>query len=176
MTHLSVGTALRIVCFVLIAGTSAPVSGQTPPNQDTLAALLSEVRALRTAMEQMASAGPRIQIAFGRLQLQEGRVQTLVRRHLDVREQLASAEREADLFVAQYEVLQGEARETQDLERRRALERELPHAKAQQEQLVGEAQRLRGLEAELAQQVASEQARWMELYTALEELERALRR
>ena len=60
------GTALLAVCAL-----RTPLAGQAAvtSNQDTLAALLVEVRGLRAAMEQMASAGPRVQLAFGRLQM-----------------------------------------------------------------------------------------------------------
>lgn len=171
------GGAVPTLWLALLVTVPAGVSAQTPPTQDPLSALLAEVRALRVAMEQMASAGPRIQIAFGRLQLQEGRVQTLVRRHLDVREQLVSAEGEAEMFSAQFEAMQEEARQSANAERRLYLEeRELPQLKARQEQFASNVQRLRTMEIDLAQQVASEQARWMDLYAALEELERALKR
>jgi hypothetical protein len=48
--------------------------------RDVLPALLVEVRGLRAAMEQMASAGPRIQLFVSRLQLQEARVNAMARR------------------------------------------------------------------------------------------------
>jgi hypothetical protein len=54
---------------------------QAPP--DVLTALLIEVRGLRAAMQQMASAGPRSQLALGRVQLQEQRIEAQFRR-LDV--------------------------------------------------------------------------------------------
>ena len=66
----------------------AQVASSSP---DVLSALLVEVRGLRSAMEQMASAGPRVQLALGRLQLQEQRVNTLVRRLEDVRTSLPQA-------------------------------------------------------------------------------------
>src|SRR3954454_15957611 len=47
---------------------------------DVLPTLLIEVRDLRGAMEQMAAAGPRVQLALGRVQLQEQRINTLIRR------------------------------------------------------------------------------------------------
>src|SRR3954464_5619884 len=47
---------------------------------DVLPTLLIEVRGLRVAMEQMAAAGPRVQLALGRVQLQEQRINTLIRR------------------------------------------------------------------------------------------------
>jgi len=47
---------------------------------DVLPTLLIEVRDLRGAMEEMAAAGPRVQLALGRVQLQEQRINTLIRR------------------------------------------------------------------------------------------------
>ena len=40
---------------------------QVQPQEEDLPALLVEVRGLRAAMEQMASAGPRVQLALGRV-------------------------------------------------------------------------------------------------------------
>ena len=65
-----------------------------PPAGDVLAALLVEVRGLRAAMEQMASAGPRVQLFASRLQLQEGRMNNMARRLDTVRDSLAGAQRE----------------------------------------------------------------------------------
>src|SRR6185369_17626856 len=72
------------------AQTAAPAASGDPAIQ----ALLAEVRALRVAMEQMASAGPRIQLFTARLQLQENRVNNMIRRLDTVRDSLASAQRE----------------------------------------------------------------------------------
>jgi hypothetical protein len=80
MKRFSISWSMTAALLAIIA-LRAPVAGQTAQsNQDTLAALLAEVRGLRAAMEQMASAAPRVQLAMGRLQLQEQRVSTVVRR------------------------------------------------------------------------------------------------
>ena len=52
------------VAVLIVLATTA--GGETPqqPNQDTLGALLVEVRGLRSAIEQMASVGPSIQLAM----------------------------------------------------------------------------------------------------------------
>ena len=84
---LGVGAALQ-------GGLSAQAS-QASQGQDVLPALLVEVRGLRAAMEQMASAGPRVQLALGRLQLQEQRVNNLLRRLETARGSLAAAQRAA---------------------------------------------------------------------------------
>jgi hypothetical protein len=61
-----------------------------------LPALLVEVKGLRAAMEQMAGAGPRVQLFVGRLQLQEDGIAGMVRRLDTVRDTLASARRELE--------------------------------------------------------------------------------
>ena len=50
-----------------------------------MSALLTEVRGLRQALEEMGTAGPRVQLALGRLQLQEQRVNTAIRRLESIR-------------------------------------------------------------------------------------------
>ena len=90
---------LRVFLFwALIAaagmGASLVTRAQSAPEQpDVLPALLSEVRGLRAAMEQMAVAGPRVQLALGRLQLQEQRINTLGRRLETVKANQESAQR-----------------------------------------------------------------------------------
>jgi hypothetical protein len=51
-------------------------------------ALLVEVRGLRAAMERLATAGPRVQLAFGRLQLQEQRITSLTTQLETVRDRI----------------------------------------------------------------------------------------
>src|SRR5215510_13098041 len=85
----------------LVAGLllAAAVSVSAQPNgpsktEDVLPALLTEVRGLRAAMEQMASAGPRVQLFVSRLQLQESRINSMARRLDTVRDELAKARHE----------------------------------------------------------------------------------
>jgi hypothetical protein len=165
-----------LLSFLAIASGATPAFAQAAANQDVLAALLSEVRALRVAMEQMASAGPRIQIAFGRLQLQEQRVQTIIRRHADVQERVESAQRDADNITQQIELFQDELPQVTDQARRQLMERELLVMTQHQKQVAAEVQRLRVEEIDLAQQVATEQNRWMDFDRSLQELERTLKR
>ena len=56
-----------LVSAALLGGSrEGRAQGGTQPPPDVLSALLIEVRGLREAMEQMASAGPRVQLALGR--------------------------------------------------------------------------------------------------------------
>ena len=70
---------LTAAVAVTLLGAGLAAQAQRPQD-DVLSALLTEVRGLRQAMEQMASAGPRVQLALGRLQLQEQRLNTMLRR------------------------------------------------------------------------------------------------
>ena len=71
-----IGLAGRTGAFGAGGQSQQPVSS-TP---DVLPALLTEVRGLRAAMEKMAAAGPRVQLALGRVQLQEQRISNAIRR------------------------------------------------------------------------------------------------
>src|SRR3954471_17631163 len=88
------GTAAAVILMASGAAVGrTTVQAQQP---DVLPALLAEVKGLRAAMEQMSSAGPRVQLSVGRLQLQEGRIAGMIRRLDTVRDNLAAARREAD--------------------------------------------------------------------------------
>ena len=84
------------VSFVLLlmagAFATSMIARQARQDPDVLAALLVEVRGLRAAMEQLGSAGPRIQLAMGRLQLNEQRITTFMRRLDEVRDRRIPAE------------------------------------------------------------------------------------
>ncbi len=162
--------------IVACAGALGRVSGaaQTPSrSDDLLPALLTEVKGLRAAMEQMASAGPRVQLFVSRLQLQEGRIAGMVRRLDTVRDNLAGARQHLDrlkgelkMFESERQPLgQHEAEEIATMVPR--MKKEVAAAQANVDRLVAE-------EAQLTQEVAAEQARWVEINQRLDELERAL--
>ena len=143
---------------------------------DVLSALLIEVRGLRSAMEQMASAGPRVQLALGRLQLQEQRVNTLVRRLEDVRNSIAQGKSGLEELTGRLTEHERLSRESSDQEIRRQTEAELKHLKAAIARGTLDLQRLQGEEATLSQEISAEQGRWSEINQRLEELEQALTR
>lgn len=172
----------RILGVLAVAGVAAVLgaaglaaAGQTDRSPDVLNALLVEVRGLRAAMEQMASAGPRIELALGRLQLQEQRVNNLLRRHVDVRERLAAAERDAGATTRELEDTQEFLlRPSLDEKDRQSAQSHVTHFKRKLAEMQGDVQRLRIEEADVAQLVAVEQNRWTEINQQLEALERAL--
>jgi hypothetical protein len=176
----------RIILILVLGGVGllvmprGPVAAQSrvaAQDQDVLPALLAEVRGLRVAMEQIAGAGPRVQLAMGRLQLQEQRVNTLLRRLDEVRANLSNTERESESIrqrLQQFEL----ALQTKDSpdppDRRRQIELEMGEMRAMLPQKEADVLRLQTEEAAASQQLALEQGRWNDINKSLEDLERAL--
>ena len=167
--------ALVPIVLVLILtslGTSivARQAGQQP---DVLNALLVEVRGLRSAMEQLAAAGPRVQLTMGRLQLQEQRINTLVRRLDEIRDrrnnvETAQASQKMELSALEEAVKRDGASREYDIQIK-GLKMSLADSGAQLERLQNE-------EIALGQEIAAEQGRWAEINQRLDELDRALSR
>ena len=146
-------------------------------DQDVLPALLIEVRGLRAAMEQMASAGPQVQLALGRLQLQEQRVNNLLRRIESVQNELSTALQESDRARERLTRTTDELKSGRlPAEEQRQEESILPELKATQGRALANVQRLQAEESGLTQDLATEQGRWTDINQRLEELERALTR
>lgn len=169
-------------CVIVLAGMAAAATGVAagqvhPPASgptDVLGALLTEVRALRTAMEQMAAAGPRVQLALGRLQLQEQRVNTLVRRLETVRSEAVAAQREYDEASARVRALQRAIRESADPAERKQAESGIDELQREHQRTAANLQRLQSEETALNGEITAEQTRWNDINRRLEELERAL--
>jgi chromosome segregation ATPase len=137
--------------------------------------LLSEVRLLRQAIESLAGTNARVQIVFGRLQLQEQRTATAARRLDDVRSALAVTSMRASEMgdrVKELETFAGDSsRKPEEIE---AAQQELTHTRRGLQRIEAERGRLMGEEAEAAGTLNLEQGRWSDLNRQLEELERAL--
>ena len=172
--------AAGLICFAIgsvaqmNASQGAPrqASGQ---QEDVLPALLVEVRGLRAAMEQMASAGPRVQLALGRVQLQEQRVNNLLRRLEESRNRQAEAQRNYDRLQQEQQNLAAMIRDprpdgppvTELQNMQRAGQQEI-------ERLSGEVQRLTAEATALDADLATEQGRWIDLNQRMETLEQSL--
>jgi chromosome segregation ATPase len=168
--------ATALVAAGLVIGSLATPGRLTAQQPDVLASLLAEVKGLRAAMEQMASAGPRIQLALGRLELQEQRVATLVRRLDDVRSQLREVEGATQETARKISEVEEALRESHPAPQVRELEQQLAAMKAQNGMAATAYQRLTAEEAAVAAELATEQGRWSEINQRLEELERTLAR
>jgi hypothetical protein len=168
--------ALRVVGIVLIATAIAIAATRAQEQDGILPALLVEVRGLRAAMEQMAAAGPRVQLALGRLQLQEQRLNTLVMKLDQTREKLAMFQRQAAQHQLQLTQIEAAIKDASNVEDREQANHMLVIVKSEITNSQAEVQRLTVEEASTAAEIASEQNRWSEFNQRLEELERALGR
>jgi chromosome segregation ATPase len=166
---------ILVIASVAAAALGGSVVGRAQPSApDTLSSLLTEVRALRIAMEQMVAAGPRVQLAMGRLQLQDQRVSELTRRLDDVKNRLAGIQKQSDNEEEESKMLEETIPRTTDPARQRELEEVLKHHKFAARERAPEILRLQGEQAALMQDLANEQTRWMDLNQRLDELERSL--
>jgi len=167
----------RSALFAVILAVTAIASGwraaaaQGARSDDVLPALLTEVKGLRAAMEQMASGSTQAQLLVGRLQLQEGRVTSMIRRLDTVRDSLATAR-------THYEQIAGSVRMLQQGEEGNASPNELNGILAGLKTQVASAKanvdRLSAEEMQLTADIATEQQRWVAINQRLDELERAL--
>jgi len=162
--------------LLLMAGTFATsmIARQARQEPDVLGALLVEVRGLRAAMEQLGSAGPRIQLAMGRLQLNEQRITAFMRMLSDVRDRLPPAE----LAVREWQkkVRELEQDTAQGLNSAAWAAKEMKDLQAGLADAKATLLRLQTEETRLSQDLGTEQDRWPEINRTLEELDRALTR
>lgn len=173
------GNWIMVGAGVLCAGlgVSLAAQGTRPQEPDVLAALLTEVRGLRQAMEHMASAGPRVQLALGRLQLQEQRVNTMLRRLETLRDAISKQQQETAAVQAQLANFETMFKQNdKDVPPGETNPMAAALAGFRKAAAAGETeiQRLQEEEVQIQQQIAAEQGRWSEINRALEELERAL--
>jgi hypothetical protein len=125
----------------------------------------------------MASAGPRVQLALGRVQLQEQRVSNLLRRVEEVRHRLVAAQGNYDHQQQRLERLEASLRHPQpEGVLLGALQEALPMSKRDASQAAADLQRITAEETAVAADLALEQARWTELSQRMEALEDALGR
>jgi chromosome segregation ATPase len=145
------------------------------PREDVLPALLIEVRGLRVAMEQMAAAGPRVQLALGRVQLQEQRINTLIRRLDEAHGAVSVAQTSYADFKRRISGIEDGIRNWQPggptIEQ---LNGELKHTQGILADAAVKLQRAMADESEIAGTLATEQARWTDLNQRMEALETAL--
>ena len=179
------GRIVGLAAGALAAGWFAAVQAQAPAGSSTdiMPALLAEVRGLRAVMEQMASAGARIQLTLGRLQLQEQRLNVANVRLQETRNDLTNTQRrqtELQEQVANLEASLSGQREM-DLvpgappeQQRAIMKMQLGQNQRELASVGSEIQRLIATAAAAESDVANEQARWSDLNQRLDDLERAL--
>jgi len=162
-----------LICSGIVVGgitTAASRQAQAPPAAGNSEPLLTEVRALRTEIQQLAAANLRAQLLVGRLQLQVPRLTDIAAQLAEARRgiaanQAAQAAPIASLNRAQEGMAQG----------LKGYDTAIKEAKAKLDDLQREERTLRSQELQLQQLLDAEQARWTDLSARLDDLDRGIK-
>jgi chromosome segregation ATPase len=168
----------RVVAIVLGVGALAagPASFVEPgavAQEPTPGDLLKEVRALRFAIERLATDGARAQVLLGRLRMQEDRVTSLVRQAGETQARLLDLQRDMENMPVEIKRLT-ESLDGLPAAERRSLEVRIENMKAFRKVQERRARDLEAEAASLTAALSTEQARWLEFNARLDDLERAL--
>ena len=148
-----------------------PPAGQAG---DAVAALVTEVRALRTDLSAMASASVRSQLLVARVQLQEQRLVHLDRQRGEISAKLRDAQAMRTMIEGQIKPLADTSRLTPD--QRRETDGQVNVFKTQIEAMEANENALRAEESTLLNSIATEQARWTDFNGRIDQLEQSLPR
>jgi chromosome segregation ATPase len=172
--RLHVFTLLGVVAS--LAAAAAVVRGQGKPAADaSMSQLVSEVRALREAVERSGFLTARTQATLGRMQLQENRLATLGRQLQETRQRLRDrqaqyAQMSADLAMMA-KALEGLSAGS---EHHRDVEQALEALRLRAKVVQADVAEMQAGESELSQALSAEQGRWGDYNERLETLEREL--
>ena len=165
-------TAAGVIGFLALC--AVPLLAQSASNE-TLSALLVEVRLLRQALERSASA-PQVQLLGTRLTVQNARLQTAIHDHETARSELQQVTTSILELTARLEELADALGQNQVPTRRTELEHAQVAMKSELANLNRREPPLRARESELAAAVAAEQDQWLLLNRRLDGIERGLPR
>jgi len=162
-------------CIVALGATfalGAAPQGSQPA--DPLAALLAEVHALRIAMEQNATLAPRVQLTLARLNIEEQRIMQLATQLDRARQDLTGNSLTLRRTSDELEEAEKRLQTIVEEKRRRDLELGISDLKTRIKAMAAAEQASRARENDALQALSTEQARWLDLNSRLDELERLL--
>ena len=165
-----VAALLALTAIPLLA---VPLLAQSGAN-DTLSALLAEVRLLRMAMERSATA-PELQLLGTRLTVQNDRLQEATRAHAVARNELQVLLNQVADQTAELQRIEDETGGNIPAQYRAKLEQHQKNLKMEITAKAAHETQLRARESEMAAAVAAEQNQWLLMNQRLDELERALK-
>ena len=169
----ALGIALAAIAGLVTIAAGQAANPQAPPPAPG-DPLLAEVRALRTDLNQAASASIRTQLLVARLQLQEQRINTVARQLSDVQAQISASGLAP--MVARMRQLETMLRGSLPQEERTSAEQEMTELRVAMEDAQRRADALAAQEATLTNAFGTEQARWLELSERLDQIERDIAR
>jgi predicted nucleic acid-binding Zn-ribbon protein len=154
--------------LTLAAGTA----GQSTSSSDPL---LAEVRALRAELNQAAGASIRAQLLVARLTLQEQRMNTVSKQLIDVQTQRIGNDGGIAQMSSRQKQIENMLGGQLSAETRGQLEDESAALKAPMKNMRQRSQELSEQEAALSGQLASEQSRWIDFNSRLDQIETEMR-
>ena len=157
--------------FVLAAAAAATTWAQAPQDlsPSSMAALISEVRQLRAAVEDSGKRQTETQAMAVYLSAQQSRMVQMSQQLEQARTELTTVAAGLVQFRATIKSMQGDAASIDPADRKEA-EGMLALFKPQLDAAVQKEQQLRAREAELSQALMTEDARWRELIGRLEQM------
>ena len=166
-----IATVTVAAVLTLAAARMVEAAGQAP---DPMTALLAEVHALRLAMEQSATVGPRVQLTLARLNIEEQRIAQLVTQLDQARRESSATALESQKVSDQLVELDKALQVATDDKVRKSYEYEQADVKRKLAALSRLEQQHQTRGNDTAQALSTEQARWVDLNARLDELERLL--
>ena len=164
----------KLVLTLMLLAKSGP--GQTPAKeQDTLQALLSEVRQLRQNIELMTVASQRVQIALYSLQVQDAAVARATQRLDGVRNRCSGLEQHRQDLAKEMQRMESALASGDRLDGEAAtFKSRLPVVKSGLEAQAAEVQACQATEAEASSQLRNDQAKLAEVQDRIERLGKTL--
>ena len=165
-TGVSVALAV-VVSAVAVSAQDAAPAGDTAK---AIKELTGEIRNLRTAIEHTAESQLQEQILGLYLNLQQNRVTHATTRLDAVRRELDALENSARELTQNAAFMEAALPQETDPTRRRQLEQQLRDQKQELERMAAQEEQVKAREAEANQASQTEEARWTELISRLEQL------
>jgi hypothetical protein len=154
----------------------APAGARGDSAEATIAALLTEVRALRADMAAASRNQLRAQMLLGRVQMQEQRLAYLDKQRSEVAASIMAQGQMTTMLRNQVRGFDGNGcGNMPSAEAKRDCEGQATFLKQQLASQDAHEQQLRAQESDLANALAAEQARWSDFNARLDELERTVR-
>jgi hypothetical protein len=166
--RITVSVALVAIAAVALVAAQDPI--QSSDTAKAIKELTGEIRTLRTAIERSGEGQLQGQILGLYLSLQQNRVAQANSRLDGVRRELESLANNARDFAQAAAEMDAALSQESDPARRRALEQELRNQKQHLERTAAQEQQTRARETEAYQAAQTEEQRWTELISRLEQL------
>jgi len=154
--------------------TDSPANAAQGENEQTIQALLNEVRQLRLAIQRSNLSAYHAHVIIERMRSQQQSVDRLADRLRGIRDQLDHGKMAQSEFQDLLKKIEGRLNLERDPDKRDDLEEQQETFKTRLGSLAQQETRLREVESQLAQQLQTEQAKLADLNEQLDALQREL--